>query len=65
MCKQSHAIVQDLHRWLGADFAAAKLQKGTSPIILGAEYNLTENILEVTSQRREDLQDMIRHYTSE
>jgi hypothetical protein len=65
LCDQAHDIVRDLHRWLGADFADAKLQLDTEPIILGVEYNLKESVLEVTAARKKELREEINSYLRE
>ena len=62
LCDQAHEIVREVHTWLGADFAEGKQQLEKTPVILGVECNLEENILEVTAARRKELREEIQGY---
>ena len=52
--------VRKVHTWLGADFSEKKIQLSCKPIILGVEYDLMNNKLEVTEERRAELTAELR-----
>ena len=57
--EQALEIVEKVHKWLGADYSKKKVQLSTAPTILGVKYNLPEDELEVTEQRKKDLKEEI------
>ncbi|CAK0900960.1 unnamed protein product [Prorocentrum cordatum] len=56
LAAQESDIVADVHRWLGVEYSKRKLQRGQNIVILGIRYDLQEQTLEVTEQRRRELQ---------
>lgn len=52
-------VAQRVHWWLGAAFDRKKLQLTRTPTILGVTYNLEGWLLEIKSDRKEELVDEI------
>ena len=56
--------VRKVHTWLGADFSEKKIQLSSKPTILGVEYDLMNNKLEVTEERRAELTAELQRHLS-